>query len=53
MVSDPAAWAPAFAEAGADTILVHEEATYHYMAFFSISQRPGLRAGVVVNLVRL
>ena len=29
MVSDPAAWAPAFAEAGADTILVHEEATDH------------------------
>lgn len=49
MVSDPAAWAPAFAEAGADTILVHEEATDHLYGVLQHIAATGVRAGVVVN----
>ena len=49
MVNDPAAWAPAFAEAGADTILVHEEATDHLYGVLQHIAATGVRAGVVVN----
>jgi ribulose-phosphate 3-epimerase len=31
MVSDPEFWIPLFAQAGADTLLVHVEATPHIM----------------------
>ncbi|WLV76802.1 ribulose-phosphate 3-epimerase [Lacticaseibacillus parahuelsenbergensis] len=49
MVSDPGVWAPQFAEAGADTILVHEEATSHLYGVLQHIRAAGVRAGVVVN----
>ncbi|HAJ53586.1 MAG TPA: ribulose-phosphate 3-epimerase, partial [Lactobacillus sp.] len=49
MVSDPGVWAPEFAEAGADTILVHEEATSHLYGVLQHIRAAGVRAGVVVN----
>ena len=49
MVSDPAAWVADFAEAGADTILVHEEATDHLYGVLQHVSEKGVRAGVVIN----
>ena len=49
MVSDPAAWGADFAEAGADTILVHEEATDHLYRVLQHVIEKGVRAGVVIN----
>ncbi len=49
MVSDPAAWGADFAEAGADTILVHEEATDHLYGVLQHVIEKGVRAGVVIN----
>ncbi|OPH06023.1 ribulose-phosphate 3-epimerase [Lacticaseibacillus paracasei] len=49
MVSDPAAWVADFAEAGADTILVHEEATDHLYGVLQNVIEKGVRAGVVIN----
>lgn len=49
MVSDPAAWVADFAEAGADTILVHEEATDHLYGVLQHVIEKGVRAGVVIN----
>ncbi len=49
MVSDPAAWVADFAEAGADTILVHEEATSHLYGVLQHVIEKGVRAGVVIN----
>lgn len=49
MVSDPAAWVADFAEAGADTILVHEEARDHLYGVLQHVIEKGVRAGVVIN----
>ncbi|EPC17133.1 Ribulose-phosphate 3-epimerase [Lacticaseibacillus paracasei subsp. paracasei Lpp230] len=49
MVSDPAAWVADFAEVGADTILVHEEATDHLYGVLQHVIEKGVRAGVVIN----
>ncbi|AWN83975.1 ribulose-phosphate 3-epimerase [Lacticaseibacillus paracasei] len=49
MVSDPAAWVADFAEAGADTILVHEEAMDHLYGVLQHVIEKGVRAGVVIN----
>ena len=49
MVSDPAAWVADFAEAGADTILVNEEATDHLYGVLQHVIEKGVRAGVVIN----
>ena len=38
-----------FAEAGADTILVHEEATDHLYGVLQHVIGKGVRAGVVIN----
>ncbi|MFD1393600.1 ribulose-phosphate 3-epimerase [Lacticaseibacillus jixianensis] len=49
MVDDPEAWIPAFAKAGADTLLVHVEATPHIYRALQLIQEHGVKAGVVVN----
>lgn len=49
MVDDPEAWISAFAKAGADTMLVHVEATPHIYRAMQLIQSHGVKAGVVVN----
>lgn len=49
MVDDPAAWIPLFAQAGADTLLVHLEATPHILRMIELMHAKGVKAGVVVN----
>lgn len=49
MVSDPEAWLPAFAKAGADTLLIHAEATQNLYHAVQLAQSLGVQAGVVVN----
>lgn len=49
MVSDPAQWIAPFAQAGADTILVHVEATPHIARMVQLMHEHGVKAGVVVN----
>ncbi len=49
MVDNPEAWIPAFAKAGADTLLVHVEATSHIYRAMQLIHDHGVKAGVVVN----
>lgn len=49
MVSDPEFWIPLFAQAGADTLLVHVEATPHIMRAIQQMHAHGVKAGVVLN----
>lgn len=49
MVSDPEFWIPLFAQAGADTLLVHVEATPHIMRAIQQMHAQGVKAGVVLN----
>lgn len=49
MVSDPEFWIPLFARAGADTLLVHVEATPHIMRAIQQMHAQGVKAGVVLN----
>ncbi|WP_225047520.1 ribulose-phosphate 3-epimerase [Lacticaseibacillus kribbianus] len=49
MVSDPARWIPAFAQAGADTLLIHAEATPHLYGALQQVRAAGCRPGVVIN----
>ncbi|WP_390404697.1 ribulose-phosphate 3-epimerase [Lacticaseibacillus jixiensis] len=49
MVSDPGQWIAPFAQAGADTLLVHVEATPHIARMVQLMHKHGVKAGVVVN----
>lgn len=49
MITDPDKYAPVFIEAGADQILVHQEACKHLDGTLREIQRAGARAGVVIN----
>jgi ribulose-phosphate 3-epimerase len=49
MISDPDRYAPAFVEAGADSVLVHQEACLHLDCTLRTIQKAGARAGVVLN----
>jgi len=49
MVSDPDKYAPVFIEAGADQVLVHQEAARHLDGTLRAIQGEGALAGVVLN----
>jgi ribulose-phosphate 3-epimerase len=49
MISDPDRYAPLFIEAGADQVLVHQEACVHLDRTLRMIQSEGARAGVVIN----
>ncbi|HVO99989.1 MAG TPA: ribulose-phosphate 3-epimerase [Bryobacteraceae bacterium] len=49
MITDPDRYAPMFIEAGADHILVHQEACAHLDRTLRMIQSEGARAGVVIN----
>ncbi len=49
MITDPDKYAPIFIEAGADQVLVHQEACRHLDGTLREIQRAGARAGVVIN----
>lgn len=49
MIEDPDKFAPIFIEAGADRILVHQEACRHLDRTIRMIQSEGARAGVVLN----
>jgi len=49
MITDPDKYAPVFIEAGADQVIVHQEACPHLDGTLREIQRAGARAGVVIN----
>jgi ribulose-phosphate 3-epimerase len=49
MISEPDRYAPIFIEAGADQIIVHQEACKHLDRTLRMIQSEGARAGVVIN----
>src|SRR3954470_3968124 len=49
MIEDPDKFIPAFADAGADWISVHQEACIHLHRTLQLIKSHGLRAGVVIN----
>src|SRR5580704_15028515 len=49
MIEDPDQYAPAFIQAGADQILVHQEACRHLDRTLRMIKSEGARAGVVIN----
>jgi ribulose-phosphate 3-epimerase len=49
MISDPDKYAPAFVQAGADHVLVHQEACTHLDCTLRAIQKEGALAGVVLN----
>ncbi len=49
MIEDPDQYIPAFVEAGADWISVHQEACVHLHRTLSLIRERGARVGVVVN----
>jgi ribulose-phosphate 3-epimerase len=49
MIESPETYIPAFAEAGADMISVHEEATPHLDRALSLIREHGCKAGAVIN----
>lgn len=49
MITDPDKYAPIFIEAGADQVIVHQEACRHLDGTLREIQRAGARAGVVIN----
>ncbi len=49
MISDPDRYAPAFIQAGADLVLVHQETCPHLDRTLHMIQSEGARAGVVIN----
>lgn len=49
MIADPDRYAPFFIEAGADQVLVHQEACKHLDRTLRMIQSEGARAGVVIN----
>jgi ribulose-phosphate 3-epimerase len=49
MIENPGEFIPAFADAGADWISVHQEACRHLNGTLEVIKRQGLKAGVVIN----
>src|ERR1700757_5159200 len=49
MITDPDRYAPIFIEAGADQVLVHQEACPHLDRTLRMIRAEGARAGVVIN----
>ncbi|HLY18451.1 MAG TPA: ribulose-phosphate 3-epimerase [Bryobacteraceae bacterium] len=49
MITDPDKYAPIFIEAGADQVIVHQEACLHLDGTLREIHRLGARAGVVIN----
>src|SRR5579859_2690584 len=49
MITDPDRYAPLFIEAGADQVLVHQEACPHLDRTLRMIRSEGARAGVVIN----
>src|SRR6266481_8076278 len=49
MITDPDKFAPIFIEAGADQILVHQEACVHLDRTLNMIRSEGAKAGVVIN----
>jgi len=49
MITDPDKYAPVFIDAGADQLIVHQEACQHLDGTLREIQRAGARAGVVIN----
>lgn len=49
MIDDPDRYAPMFIQAGADQVLVHQEACPHLDRTLHMIQAEGARAGVVIN----
>ncbi len=49
MIEDPDRYAPAFIQAGADHVLVHQEVCRHLDRTLRMIQTEGARAGVVIN----
>jgi ribulose-phosphate 3-epimerase len=49
MITDPDKYAPMFIDAGADQVLVHQEACKHLDGTLREIKRAGARAGVVIN----
>ncbi|HZQ91345.1 MAG TPA: ribulose-phosphate 3-epimerase [Terriglobales bacterium] len=49
MIENPDLYIPAFVDAGADWISVHQEATVHLNRTLNLVRSHGVRAGVVVN----
>ena len=49
MISEPDRYLDAFAEAGADTLIVHEEGAIHLNRTVQEIHRLGLQAGVAIN----
>src|SRR5271155_74940 len=49
MIADPDKYAPAFIQAGADYVLVHQETCPHLDRTLRMIQSEGARAGVVIN----
>jgi ribulose-phosphate 3-epimerase len=49
MIEDPDTYAPKFIQAGADQVLVHQEACRHLDRTLRMIQSEGAKAGVVIN----
>jgi ribulose-phosphate 3-epimerase len=49
MIENPEQFVQPFARAGADTLLIHEEATPHLHRALSAAREEGCKAGVVIN----
>lgn len=49
MIESPERYVEAFARAGADTLLIHEEATPHLNRVLAMAREEGCKAGVVIN----
>ncbi len=49
MIENPEQYVEPFAKAGADTLLIHQEATRHLDRAMTIVREHGCRAGVVIN----
>jgi len=49
MLSDPERYIPVFAEAGADIIIIHAEASIHLPRLLKLIRQCGARAGLALN----
>jgi ribulose-phosphate 3-epimerase len=49
MIENPERYIEAFARAGADTLLIHQEATPHLDRVLAMAREEGCKAGVVIN----
>lgn len=49
MIEAPERYIEAFARAGADTVLIHQEATQHLDRALGLAREAGCKAGVVIN----